>query len=431
MRMDDLLLALINKGGSDLHLRAGLPPAIRLNGHLVPMTEFGNLTPEDAQHVVYEILSPEQKQRFETDPDLRNELDFAYSINGNGRFRFNVHKQRGTVSCVARALASKIPQLRNLNLPESVSKFCDAKKGLALVTGPTGSGKSTTLAAIVDKINESRADHILTIEDPVEYVHNSKKSYVTQREVGLAGDTISFKNALRAALRQDPDVILIGEMRDYETIGIAVTSAETGHLVFGTLHTNSAAQTIGRIIDVFPTDEQEQIKTQLGGNLFGVLAQILLPKKDGKGRVCACEIMFSNSAIRNNIRTNSIDAIYQSIQTGQKEGMVTMDMSIMKHVISGAVAPETVRPHLRDESSRRTLQEYIDANPEPRAAMGGMSAHNAPSATPPQSPQTPSVAAVAATAQQTAPAMQPDPAAGGGMKRAIGSLMSVPPWEKK
>jgi len=403
MTMNDLLKVLVEQEGSDLHLIGGLPPAVRINGELVPLAQFGRLSPEAVATMVQEILTEEQRQRFSSDPLMRYELDFGYSIHGLGRFRFNIHKQRGTMGVVARSLATTIPALGQLGLPESVFKMTVARKGLALVTGPTGSGKSTTLAAIVDHINANRADHILTIEDPIEYIHNSKKSYVTQREVGDSADTLSFKNALKYALRQDPDVILIGEMRDYETIGIAITSAETGHLVFGTLHTNSAAQTIGRIIDVFPSDQVEQVKTQLGGNLFGVLAQILLPRADGNGRVCACEIMFATPAIRNNIRGNSIDAIYQSIQTGQKDGMQTMDMSILAHVRAGTIGAETARPYLRDEHSVRQL-ESLGGESRPAGALS-------PSET-------------------GGPRPTPAPSAPEPPRRAMGGMV-VPPWEKK
>jgi twitching motility protein PilT len=283
------------------------------------------------------------------------------------------------------------------------------------VTGPTGSGKSTTLAAIIDRINEQRYDHILTIEDPVEYVHNSKRSYVTQREVGDSADTLSFKNALKTALRQDPDVILIGEMRDYETIGIAITSAETGHLVFGTLHTQSAAQTIGRIIDVFPADQVEQVKTQLAGNIFGVLAQILLRTADGKGRACACEIMFANSAIKNNIRQNNVDAIYQTIQTSSGEGMQTMDQALMEHVKSGRVKYEDCKAYIRDEATHRALAGYAEA----AGSNGNGNGHSAPQARP--------------SGAQSAPA-QPaaQPAAEAQPQRKLAGLGSMikPPWEK-
>jgi twitching motility protein PilT len=259
---------------------------------------------------------------------------------------------------VIRALASKIPTLESLGLPPSVRMFTEMHRGLVLVTGPTGSGKSTTLAAMIAEINASRKCHIITIEDPIEYVHNSKLSFVSQREVGEHGDTLSFRNALKYALRQDPDVILIGEMRDYDTIGIAITSAETGHLVFGTLHTASASQTVGRMIDVFPSDQQNQVVTQLAANIQGVVSQILLPTADGTGRVAAVEVMKANTAIRNLIRTNSIDGIYQSIGTGMREGMVTMDASIIELVRTGKVSFEVAYSRLRDDVSRRQIEQY-------------------------------------------------------------------------
>ncbi len=412
-QMHDLLKRLVGEGGSDLHLKAGLRPAIRLRGELAALADLEPLTPEIARALIYSVLDEEQRLKFEEDRETRFELDFAYGIAGVGRFRFNIHKQRGTVGGVVRSLATKIPRLDSLGLPESIARFTRARKGLALVTGPTGSGKSTTLAAIVDAINETRPDHILTIEDPIEYVHNSKKAYVTQREVGDSADTLSFKNALKYALRQDPDVILIGEMRDYETIGIAITSAETGHLVFGTLHTSSAAQTIGRVIDVFPSDQHEQVKTQLAGNFVGVLSQILLPKADNKGRVAACEIMFSTTAIRNNIRQNNVDAMNQSIQSGASEGMQTMDMSLVSLVKNGMISYETARPYVKDEHTVRQLESYAggrgegqlraSANPAPVAPMP------APAAMPVVEAPIPEVA-------------QP--------RRPLGNMI-IPPWEKK
>ncbi len=225
-----------------------------------------------------------------------------------------------------------------------------------LVTGPTGSGKSTTLAALVDTINRTRRDHILTIEDPIEYMHNSKMSYVTQREVGATGDTLSFRNALKYALRQDPDVILIGEMRDYETIGIAITSAETGHLVFGTLHTASAAQTVSRIVDVFPTDQQPQVRTQLASTILGVVSQVLVPRKDGTGRVAACELMMANAAVRNNIRAGKVEAIYQTIGTSASEGMQTMDQSLTKLCREGVIDYEAARPYIYEKSTHDSIK---------------------------------------------------------------------------
>jgi twitching motility protein PilT len=250
-----------------------------------------------------------------------------------------------------------------LGLPEAVREFTRAKKGLVLVTGPTGSGKSTTLAAIIDDINQTRCDHIITIEDPVEYLHNTKKSYVTQREVGLSADTLSFRNALKYALRQDPDVILIGEMRDYETIGIAITSAETGHLVFGTLHTSSAAQTIGRIIDVFPAEQQPQVRVQLGSNLVGVISQVLLPRIDQPGRCVASELMIANAAIKNNVRAGKPEAINQIIQTSAAEGMQSMDQSLTKLCKQGIINYESAKPYIHDKTTHQVLKQYKKPSP--------------------------------------------------------------------
>ena len=367
MTMDELLKYLVAQGGSDLHLLAGLPPAIRINGSLHPIPSAERFTPDSVRELIYSVLSPEHIKAFETDPLTRNELDFAHSIPGVGRFRFNVHKQRSSVAAVIRALSFDIPRLDTLGLPDAVEKLTHHAKGLVLVTGPTGSGKSTTLASMIDLINSTRNLHIITIEDPIEYLHKSKKSYVTQREVGELDDTLSFSNALKYALRQDPDVILVGELRDYETMGTAVTSAETGHLVFGTLHTPSAAQTIGRIIDVFPADQQPQIITQLASNLLGVISQVLLPTADGKGRTVAVEIMIANTAIRNHIRTNNVDGTYQSIQTGSKEGMITMDQSLINLVREGRITYEVANPHIRDDVTRRQLEQFKapEAEPEP------------------------------------------------------------------
>ena len=358
MQMIDLLKKLIELKGSDLHIMAGLHPAIRINGKLAPMTEFDRFTPQSVKELIYSVLNDYQKQTFEKDPDHRGELDFAVGVSGLGRFRFNVHLQRGSVAAAVRALSKDIPRLEDLGIPESINKFALLRKGLVLVTGPTGSGKSTTLAALIDIINRSREDHIITVEDPIEYLHNSKKSYVTQREVGLTGDTLSFKNALKFALRQDPDVILIGEMRDYETIGIAITSAETGHLVFGTLHTASAAKTISRIIDVFPAEQQPQVRSQIASNLVGVVSQILLPRADHSGRIVASEIMFSNAAIRNNIRSGKTEAIYQTLQTSGSEGMISMDQSLTRLVKSGQVDFDAVHPYMYDKIAIENLRSF-------------------------------------------------------------------------
>jgi len=371
MNFDDLLKTLVERKGSDLHLIAGLHPAIRIHGELVPLTEMERLTPDSAKALIYSVLTAHQKDCLENDPTTRNELDFGYGLPGVGRFRFNVHVQRGTVAATVRALADRIPSLDDLGLPPSAKELIKAKRGLILVTGPTGSGKSTTLASLIDAVNSTRSDHIITIEDPIEYLHKSKKSYVTQREVGNAGDTLSFKNALKYALRQDPDVILIGEMRDYETIGIAITSAETGHLVFGTLHTSSAAQTISRVVDVFPTDQQGQVRTQLASNLIAIVSQVLLPRIDQTGRCLACEVLFANSAVKNNIRAGKTEAIYQTLQTSSAEGMQTMDQCLIKLCKEGKIDYATAAPYLYEKTSHETLKSFRAPRREsPRPGSG-------------------------------------------------------------
>lgn len=358
MTILELLKKLVEKNGSDLHLIAGLPPALRIDGKLQPLREYEKMSFQVVKDLIYSILTDEQKESFENDRDFRYELDFAYGVSGLGRFRFNIHKQRGTTAATVRALSSRIPQLDELGLPPSIRNYTTAKRGLVLVTGPTGSGKSTTLAALIDEINKTRNDHIITIEDPIEYLHNSKKSYVTQREVGMNADTLSFNNALKYALRQDPDVILIGEMRDYETIGIAITSAETGHLVFATLHTASAAETVSRIIDVFPAEQQPQVRSQLSSNLLGVVSQVLLPRIDSPGRILATELMNSNAAVKNNIRSLKIEAIYQTIQTSVAEGMQTMDQSLTKLCKEGKIDFDIAKPYIRDKVTVQNLQKF-------------------------------------------------------------------------
>jgi len=356
MHMTELLGVLQENGATDLHLIAGLRPAIRIDGGLKPLEKYEPLSPDTSKELIYSILTDEQRQKFELDGKSKNELDFAYSVPGVGRFRINVHKQRNTVAASIRALANDIPELSSLGLPDSVREFTKAKQGLVLVTGPTGSGKTTTLAALIHEINLTRNDHIITVEDPIEYLHNSKKAYVTQREVGLEGDTLSFKNALKYALRQDPDVILIGEMRDYETIGIAITSAETGHLVFGTLHTSNASQTIDRIVDVFPVEQQPQIRVQLASNLVGVISQVLFPRVDGPGRCLACEVMMANHAVKNNIRAGKTEAIYQAMQTSGAQGMLTMDQSLLRLCKDRKLNPDMAVPYIRGYSQSEFLQ---------------------------------------------------------------------------
>ena len=330
-----LLEEMVERGASDLHLTAGQQPVIRVDGK---MTKANSVTKEleakDTLNLAYSILTENQKKRFETE----DELDFSFGIQNLSRFRGNVFKQRGCVAVVIRVIPYEILSFDQLGLPPIVAKFAERPKGLVLVTGPTGSGKSTTLAAMIDKINEEDPGHILTVEDPIEFVHQHKMSIVNQREVGA--DTGSFSNALKYALRQDPDVVLIGEMRDLETISAALTIAETGHLALGTLHTNSAAETINRIIDVFPSNQQSQIRAQLSFVLEGVITQTLLPKKSGKGRVAALEIMVATSAIRATIRDDKIHQIYSILQAGKKHGMQTMNDALAQLVIGGDVAKE-------------------------------------------------------------------------------------------
>src|SRR4249920_2291633 len=320
--MADLLQLMVDRGSSDLHITSGTYPQIRVNGRLTQLNEFEVLTPQDTQRLSYSVLNEGQKQKFEEE----NELDLSFGIQGLARFRCNVYRQRGAVGCAIRVIPVKIRGFDELGLPSIVEQLADRPKGLILVTGPTGSGKSTTLAAMVDKINSERSEHIVTIEDPIEFVHQHKKCMVNQREV--FSDTHSFKNALKSILRQDPDVVLVGEMRDLETISAALTIAETGHLTLGTLHTNSCAQTINRVIDVFPTNQQDQVRAQLSLVLEGVLCQQLVPTVDNQGRAMALEIMVATPAIRNLIREEKIHQVYSAMQAGHKLGMQTMNQSL-------------------------------------------------------------------------------------------------------
>src|SRR5467141_3213319 len=343
--MHDLLTIMIERGASALHITTGTPPQIRLHGKLTPLTQFERLTPQDTQRLAYSVLNEGQKQKFEED----NELDLSFGIQGLARFRCNVYRQRGAVAAAIRVIPIKIRSFDELGLPAIVEQMADRPKGLILVTGPTGSGKSTTLAAMVDKVNSERHEHIMTIEDPIEFVHQHKKCMVNQREV--FSDTHSFKNALKSILRQDPDVVLVGEMRDLETIAAALTIAETGHLTFGTLHTNSCAQTMNRIIDVFPTTQQAQVRAQLALVLEGVLSQTLIPKIGG-GRAMSLEIMIATPAIRNLIREEKIHQVYSAIATGQKFGMQTMNQSLADLVKRRLITKE-------DALNRSTLVEEL------------------------------------------------------------------------
>lgn len=321
--LHDMLKELIERGGSDLHITTNSPPQIRVDGKLVAL-DMPPLNPIETKQLCYSVLTDSQKHRFEEE----NELDLSFGVKGLSRFRANIFVQRGAVAGVFRTIPFKILSFEELGLPPIVAELAYKPRGLVLVTGPTGSGKSTTLASIIDKINSERSDHIVTIEDPIEYLHPHKKCLVNQREVG--SDTRSFKQALKYVLRQDPDVVLIGEMRDLETIEAALTLAETGHLCFATLHTNSCVQTINRIVDVFPPYQQTQVRAQLSFSLEGVLSQTLIPKASGRGRVLALEIMIPNPAIRNLIREDKLHQIYSQMQVGQEKfGMQTMNQSLL------------------------------------------------------------------------------------------------------
>ncbi|MDZ4185500.1 MAG: type IV pilus twitching motility protein PilT [Desulfuromonadales bacterium] len=322
LNMHQLLKTMVENGSSDLHLTTGTSPQIRIDGHITPM-KMPALLPNDTKQLCYSILTDAQKRKFEEE----NELDLSFGVKGLARFRGNIFLQRGAVAGVFRLIPFKIMTMEELNLPPICKEITRKPRGLVLVTGPTGSGKSTTLAAIIDAINAERREHIVTIEDPIEFIHPHKKCIVNQREVG--SDTVSFKRAIKSILRQDPDVVLLGELRDLETIESALTIAETGHLCFATLHTNSCVQTINRIVDVFPTNQQQQVRTQLAFVLEGVLSQTLLPKASGKGRALALEIMIPNAAIRSLIRDDKIHQLYSQMQMGQdKYGMQTLTQSL-------------------------------------------------------------------------------------------------------
>jgi len=333
LHVDDLLRAMEERNASDLHLTAGTAPTLRVDGELIPL-KTERLSPKKVHELIYAILNDEQIREFEENW----ELDFAYSIPGLSRFRVNVHRQRGTIGAVFRSVPVDPPSLDGLGMPDVLKRFCARPRGLVLVTGPTGSGKSTTLAAMIREINVTRRCHIVTVEDPIEFLHRNERSIIIQREVG--SDTASFANALRHVLRQDPDVILIGEMRDLETIAAAITAAETGHLVLATLHTTSAAQTIDRIIDVFPPHQQEQVRVQLSTTLEGIICQTLIPLADGKGRTCAQEILVATPAICNLIREGKTHQMPSVLQSSASEGMQTLDQALKTLVIQGKITPQ-------------------------------------------------------------------------------------------
>jgi twitching motility protein PilT len=360
--MHQLLKAMIEKGASDLHITTGSPPQLRIDGKLHPL-KMPPMTPQETKQLCYSVLTDAQKHRFEE----TNELDLSFSVQKLSRFRGNVFVQRGNVSGAFRAIPFKILTFEELELPPIVEVLSKKPRGLILVTGPTGSGKSTTLASIVDRINQERNEHIVTIEDPIEYLHPHKGCIVNQREIG--SDTDSFKAALKYILRQDPDVVLIGELRDLETIEAALTVAETGHLAFATLHTNSAVQTINRIVDVFPPYQQSQIRQQLSFVLEAVMCQTLLPRANGPGRALALEVMVPNAAIRALMRDDKIHQLYSQMQIGQgKSGMQTMNQSLSALVTRRLVDPETAKGRSPDIEE---LQQLINKGPEAAGAAGG------------------------------------------------------------
>ncbi|WP_139904438.1 type IV pilus twitching motility protein PilT [Clostridium thermarum] len=347
LSFNELLEMTLNAGASDLHLTVGVPPIMRINGKLTSIQEK-SLTPEDTAAYARAVL----EDRYD-EYNKQGEIDTSYSISGTGRFRVNVFKQRGSDALAIRVVGLKIPTLADLGFPNVIRDLTTRQRGLVLVTGPTGSGKSTTLAAMINEINTTRSAHIITLEDPVEYLHRHNKSVINQREIGK--DSSSYQRALKSILREDPDVILVGEMRDLETISIAITAAETGHLVLSTLHTIGAAKTIDRIVDVFPPYQQQQVKIQLASVLQGIVSQQLLPRSDGEGRVAALEIMIITSAIQNLIREGKTHQIESSVQTGSKHGMKTMDMAITELYKKKLISAETALTYSIDKEMIQRL----------------------------------------------------------------------------
>ncbi len=346
--LNGLLIQVLDRKCSDLHLTTGAPPTVRLNGELVPLEGYATLTAAVLQKLLYAIITQKQRERFEEEL----ELDFAYSVPGRARFRVNLYRQREAIGAAFRLIPYEIKPLEELGVAASIANFASLPRGFVLVTGPTGSGKSTTLASLVDLANRTRRDHIMTVEDPIEFLHEHRSCLVNQREVGE--DTHSFGAALKHVLRQDPDIILVGEMRDLETISVALTAAETGHLVFATLHTQDAAQTIDRIIDVFPPHQQQQVRVQLAGTLQGIVCQTLCRTTDGRGRVVATEVLVVTPAIRNLIREGKTHQIYSALQAGAKFGMQTLDQNLSDLVKRGAITYETgmEKAHHADDFAR-------------------------------------------------------------------------------
>jgi len=353
LSIDTLLEQVVARGASDLHVTVGAEPVVRVNGRLRRLEDFPRLKPVDTQQMLYRILSTEQQKRFE----INRQIDISYSIPGLARFRVNVYVQRASLGAAFRMIPAELKTLEDLGLPPILREFVHKPRGLVLVTGPTGSGKSTTLAGIIDEINRSRDDHIMTIEDPIEFLHRHKRCVVNQREIGP--DAVSFSEALRGALRQDPDVILLGEMRDLETIATALTAAETGHLVFATLHTQDAPSTVDRLIDVFPAAQQEQVRVQIAATLQGIVTQTLLPTADGLGRVAALEILLPDDAVRNLIRQAKVEQVYSVMQTSTSKGMQTLEQALVDLVLRGKITKDVaVARSSRPNELTALLQRY-------------------------------------------------------------------------
>jgi twitching motility protein PilT len=359
----DVITRMTEERASDVHLSPGFPPAIRIRGRVVPLEGYAPLTPQETRDTVYSLLNDDQRKRFES----RKQLDLAYAVPGVARFRVNCFFQRGSISAAFRRIPHEVPQLRELGLPAVLEEFTRKPRGFVLVTGPTGSGKSTSLAAMLDIINREREEHILTIEDPIEFLHRHQRCIVNQREIGA--DAEDFAQALKSALREDPDVILVGEMRDLETMATALTAAETGHLVFATLHTQSTAQTIDRIIDIFPAEQQSQVRMQLSIGLQGIVTQQLLPTADGSGRVVACEVLVPTPAVRNLIREGKTHQIYSAIQTSGSLGMQTMDAHLAQLVRMGLITRKLAEQRASvPEELKRLIGPSDPAQADPAAA---------------------------------------------------------------
>jgi twitching motility protein PilT len=358
----DVVTRMMEERASDVHLSPGFPPAIRVRGRIVPLDDYGQLTPQETRDTVYSLLNDDQRKRFES----KKQLDLAYAVPGVARFRVNCFFQRGSISAAFRRIPQEIPQLQELGLPAVLEEFTRKPRGFVLVTGPTGSGKSTSLAAMIDIINREREEHILTIEDPIEFLHQHQSCIVNQREIGA--DAEDFSLALKSALREDPDVILVGEMRDLETMATALTAAETGHLVFATLHTQSTAQTVDRIIDIFPAEQQSQVRMQLSIALQGIVTQQLLPTADGSGRVVGCEVLVPTPAVRNLIREGKTHQIYSAIQTSGSLGMQTMDAHLAQLVRMGRITRKLAEQRASVPEELKRLLGNVGTQVDPAVA---------------------------------------------------------------